>query len=482
MSLPLSAVQKRVLDTALVDRDTLASNSSWSFMVGGEDYTRFLEDDPERASFLTAMDPTRAIKEHSFSAGDGPAMLLDATIPARLPETLEYKDATLDQVIDGVPFRVFTGEVVTVDTSERGYTTLSCASRSTRTENVALPSTLLEYSNSDPGNALYEVLSTLGYGSHVDIPQIPEQTFTRLGDDAFSWTDRVSDVAEAIREDTGLTFFDDGHGVARGYLEESLTKAGASVMELEAGIDLVDYEHATRYTERYSEIRVFYVRSDGVDELLARVETGIPGLGPLDIEVSDTSILKAQDRAFREALTIQTDHREATFTLLFPLPHLSRTDTLAITEVERGAKRGRPGRWRRRYLMRLTGFSADETKRMSVSGIQRMVSEVFEEEPESIAVGPVSGIVHPPFGTDYLGEPYFSDSLAWVSQDADGIHLILNVERAEADGVLIFVDPTDVGVVVASERPLSAFTADVRVSDERTIGVLGDHTIGVLSA
>ncbi len=445
MSLPLTRRQINTLADALAPegRKTLASRSRYRLLLGGEDFSHLL-------------------KSHSYEAGDGPAMILTATIAATLPGTLEHESATLEQLIEGESFRVFTGEVVIVDAdSERGYTVVSCASTSTHLDGTPLPDTLTSFVQSESRTALYEVLSVLlrpgGYAG-LDISQPTEAIFDRSGEDEYSWTDHLSDVAEAIREDTGLTFFDDGHNVARGYLEESLTRAGEPLMELVAGADLVDYSHATLYMQKYSKVRVYRARTDGTNELLASANTGVRAVGdkPLDIEVSDPDALKAGDRAFREALAIQADHREASFDLLYPIPHLTRTDTLGVTESIKGFHKGRAGTWIRRHLFRVTGFSGDESKRMSVSGVQREVSAEFVVTPERVPVERASGVARGPFGTDYLGDPYFSDSLAWVSLDADG-DPIFNVEGAEADGVYIFAHPTDANVVVVSMRPLSEF-------------------------
>lgn len=464
----LTAAQIKALDEALRDRRILASRSRYELHIGDDDYSHLL-------------------KSHTYSCGDGPAMVLTAVIAARLDESLEGKGVRFEQVINGTPYRVFTGEAIDLDTdTDVGYTTLSAASASTQLEGTPLPPTITEFNNADPRTALFEVLSVLmgpaGY-SNIDIAPKPEGVFTRLASksEGYYWTDRLSGVAENIREDTGLTFFDDGNSQAVGYLEDSLTRPEEPLIELVAGEDLINYRHSSRYRERYSEVRV-YRSVDGIPLPLASAKTGIPGNKPLDIQTEDPSVLAAQDRAFREALAIQTDSRLGEFELLYPLPHVTRVDTLAVTELERGVRRGKPGQWVRRYLFRVTGFSGSETKRMSVSGVQRRVSEEFLEEPRSVPLSASRGAVRAFYGPDYLGRLYFG--VAWVRYDPTK-GLVFYPDLAAESGVSVTYG-AHYGIAIAElgwtpPSPPPDTPTNVRGSDERLLGELGDYTIGALS-
>lgn len=426
MSNRLTATQTQALTAALRDRRTLASRSRYELHIGDDDYSRFL-------------------KSHNYSVDDGPAMVLSAVIAARLDESLEGKPVRFEQVIDGTPFTVFTGEAIDLDTdTDVGYTTLSAASASTHLEATPLPPTITEFNNADPRTALFEVLSVLvgpaGY-SNIDISVKPEGVFTRLASkgEGYYWTDRLSGVAEAIRDDTGLTFFDDGSSQAVGYLEDSLTRPEDPLLDLVAGEDLINYRHSSRYRERYSEVRVYRALDNGVPNLLASAKTGIAGDRPLDIQTEDPNVLAAQDRAFREALAIQTDLRLGEFELLYPLPHMTRMDTLAVTELERGVRRGKPGQWVRRYLLRITSFSGSETKRMSVSGIQRLASEEFLEEPRTVPLTTSQGATRAPMGFDYRGHLYFDESLGFVSL-VEGRGLVFDEVAAAKKGVTVTLE------------------------------------------
>lgn len=417
----LSPRQRRAWEEALRDKGSIASRTRPRLLLDGKDYTR-------------------SVKEWSSSGKNEPALVLEATVADELSPDLEGKEAALDLVLNGVPFAVFRGEVLVVDPDDAGYSGVSCATSGFHLPGTEIPPAIRQFNQSYPSTALYEILSLLsgpgGYAG-IDIPLLTEPRFTRLGNDGYAFTHRASDAAGDIRKDTGLTFFDDGDNVARGFVEESLEKPGEPVAEFTVGVDCVGYKHPSRFEERYSEVRVYLENRDADEALLAtaRIEGKARRNKPLDISTSDPSRVNAQLQANREALKRSTDLEDAEFTVLYPVPFLSRADTVAVTETKKGERKGKRGKWKRRYLVRVSELSHSEDKRMPLKGVQKLDKEEFIADPILVpdfrSPQPLAAL----WGSNYREKPYFDASLPWARDAGD--YVALDVEVAAAHGIAI---------------------------------------------
>lgn len=153
----------------------------------------------------------------------------------------------------------------------------------------------------------------------------------------------------------------------------------------------------------------------------------------------------------------------------------------AVRDVER-----REGRFRETYSLRiddgLSGTPKDWTMDLSGSGLlsaERKIGSARIELPhDGSGVIPYSESV--PFGYTAQGEPYVDEEAQWARLENG--QLVLDTYAAANDYISIVYDPTRNALVIGDDitkppdRP-----SNVRASDTRTLGELGEYTIGELN-
>ncbi len=264
--IPLTRRQLSAVTQAAKDRLSLASACDYVLTIGGKDYTRFVDE-------LKTPDQ------------DGPAVVLEGKVLAYLPETLEHEECRVEHVVGGERITSYLGEVDRIEA--RGYYSTFLAATPSRYARDTLlgdgPEDDLDYVDAEPSDALYEVASRLDYGG-VEIPRVPRPLFTRAGDDAFRWTDAISEVYEAIRgataldealgESTGLVLEDTPLGAAVGRVKGSVFGDEAPAWVFEEGLDFGygDLSVESRREGRYGKVVVWRALPDDTHENLAEAE------------------------------------------------------------------------------------------------------------------------------------------------------------------------------------------------------------------
>lgn len=403
-------------------------------------------------------DYTALVEEFGYGAGDPaggePAVVLEATIAADVPRARVRKPCRVTWMVRGESFVGF--DAVVVDLSESGPgTTLKAATAGFELEKISVgdgPSENLEFGGAKPHLALYEILDRAEYDEY-DIPPVDKPRIYQQGVDKINWTDSLSDVTELIGEESGLWLSDAPVNIAGGYLEGPVT--GETEWTFTEGLDFdfgaLEVGEAGEPGERYSRVVIYKVLQNGEHERIAGARIDNAGVPVSERavyrhELSDEDTDSAFETARRLAEELGTNEVSLSFPVSYPTPWLIRGAVIRVI----GRKLTGVGVVEREYRARINTF--DYTRTGGVLGaVGERVSETSTPYEEPAFSTP--GAVKASYGFDYLGEPYFSDSLAWVTQDADGRHLILNVERAAADGVYVYVAGDNQFTVVVSTEP-----------------------------
>lgn len=444
----LSKLQREVLYAAAEDRLELANRIQPVLTIAGISYD--------------GKDARVGVEDRTVEGTDSePAVMLKGVVSGELPEGVEVAMDFLVFAPDGrfARYDGFRGRVVWRKT-ERGATEFEAYTRGYEWKRTPLKAET-EWLNAPAGLVLLSAMGVLQYAEYDFPPSLAEPLVNAVGPERFKYYDTVGEAVTLVEGDTRRVV-----DTARNHVGMyALTRpAGESVWEIREGVDCdagsIGIE--TPDDERYHSVAV-YSDVEGVQETLATAEIDNAGA---DVPVTSVYPMEytqddaAAGRVARTMALVEADRRaHDARKLTVPLPYwpfwIDRGEFVTVytqryvdEPPKFAAGESAPGVVTGKYLMRHDGFSWGPSRaEASMTGDAVELGVSYKATPR--ALRRVSGgVSHAPFGLNYMGEPYFSDSLAWVSLDPDGIHLILNVERAEADGVLIFVDPTDAGVVV----------------------------------
>lgn len=373
------------------------------------------------------------IKELGYG-GDGPAVVLEARIAARLPKALMHSPCRVDWQVLGELLPGFVGEVVYVRPRayHKGsfYTDIIAATGSYHADKTPVGQTL-SYTNADPSLVLYEAASTLDYAD-IDIPETEKPKFTRSGPDALQWTAKVSEVYEAVREETQLELYDTPLGVARADRRRSVNSEGAVAWTFEEGVDIPQGElsvtpttlgeDGTEEEGRYARVAVYRVNSEGEHIRLAEAEVDNHGEPTRDdaeylIELTDEETDSAYEAAFREALRLSENTVSVEFPVVYAPFFLHRGDVVVVTEREITLE----GVYRRSYRLRLLSVEVDGRPRPA--GTCKALGAPFgAEEFTPRATGERRSLVAPAaelIGLDWLGRDFLDTELAGVYAGTD---------------------------------------------------------------
>lgn len=428
-----NASDQAVVEAALRS-DNPAARTEWEFWIG----PRNLDARVEALSY--------------GREGDSIAVALEAELSGALNPKTKGEDVTVDVVVAGIPTRRFTG---------RAHKPVSSGSSSKLLSNTAgwwaggessvKLGRLRFFAGYSPKRAAEEMLLRLPYTGDVDVEETAQETFARGAVEPFLKTDETKGVLDAVTDETMVVFKDHRLNGVRGAVPRPAPLSGDVVWTFVVGRDCgPDAFSYSPETNEYRDVLAYRIRADGTVEDMAYAE--IPGstapegatyLIPIETEGPE-GYAEARQKVNEAATNLV--HGESGWSLDLPWIHvlLEEDDVVEVLEPTEDES----DLILRRWLCRVDLIKDDAfEKAQTLSGLGTYREERVEKTEILVPVGS-GAVVRPLFGLNYLGEPYFSDSLAWVSEDPDGIHLILNVERAEADGVLIFVDPTDAGAVV----------------------------------
>lgn len=425
----LTSAQKRVLDhyrTGDNWRD-FASATRHRLAIGGEDVTRRMKTEEGGPA---------------VEGTSGPSLLFAATLSGRhegiAGRPVELAAMVRDPARPGaeVGFPLFTGEAVRVRV-EGGYTDLDAASSGHHHEGTPLGRNM-EFPAYHPSTVALEALELLrdsgGYAG-VDIAPLKEPRFDAVLDKGFRFDQSVKDLLGELEGQTGLSIRDDPLNVARGLRTRDLLRPGEPIWELEADRDVVGYQHEERTTERYSHVWVVGPDEDATGPLaVAKVDSPGVRFRPLIVETDDPDPVKAEQLAVDEANLLNARAEDADFTVVHPLVHLVRGDTVAITEHERDSERG--GRWRRRYLCKVLTYRSTPDKRVECSGVQTLDAEEFVLDQKRGSIPSPVGPYRPPMGRRHDGVPYLDDALGFVRHHPDEKRTAIDEVEAAVLGVV----------------------------------------------
>lgn len=373
-------------------------------MIPGPDISSYLISPELAKRSLTyqlkiAGEPQENIVNLSYEA-DGPAMVLDCTLPFRLPSTLEGKEVTVDLRLGPGLYRTFTGEALRPEGKS-----FQAASGSFWDPILDEDTT---YSNAAPRSVAYSVLRIGERYAGIDVPLPETPKFTRVGENEYPWITKVSEVLDALEEEAQLTILDDGRNVARGFLTPSLESPGEPEFSWNSEKHLTSFTHSARFQERYSEVRVYTTLSSGQVIELARAEVDNGPIHPpkgqiLPIEVTNSTAVdlsqRAREQAYQEAIRRAHAPDEGDMDCVFIDPRIERADSGRVAEVDRSEDEVLTTS----YGVVITSFShtlvedGNDVKTASYSYVAQRLSETFtllqhkEFAHESVWTGAVMG-------------------------------------------------------------------------------------------
>ena len=442
--IPMSSRQRAALDAASRDRLSLGSACPFVLTIGGVDYTRLIGEE----GYLR------------IPPQEGPAVVLEGRVAARLPSALEGAECRVEHVVRGERIESYLGRIDWI--KARGYYSDFLAATGSRdAEDTNLgdgPEDDLEYRAAAPSSALYEAASRLRDSYRgIEIPRVATPLFTRSssapGDAPFRWTDKVSELYEAIRTDSGLAAEDTPLNVLGARPVTSVLSEAVPAWTFEEGRD---FDHDGLSVEPREEAR--YARVSGYRMVAgAPVVAGPKGGAKVDthgravrkdstllMDLSDSTEEEAYAAVYRKALELSENPLLLSFPCIYAPFWLERGDPVLV----RGKEITAAGTHLREYRARLTSNAPDLWEREGqLRAMGGLASETFvPRRRRAVAVRPTA--YRPPLGFNHLGEPYLSGGLPWVTPDPDGIHVRLNVALAREMGVELLIDPTDEGAVV----------------------------------
>lgn len=431
-------------------------------LIGGVDWTDRVEgcvrrcernDDPE-------------------DGGEGqprPALICEVVLAGRI-EGLGGEIVELDRLVDGVPHRVFTGEVLEADPKPE-ETSVLCASGGTWNAEISFGERT-SFPGSPASTAAYSILRRNERYRRISIPRVP-QPFVRRGSRDYQANAKLSIALDEIRRESGLVVLDRGDGTATGWVPPPMNSPGEPKVWYEVGvhIDEETFSAKPRREGSYRDAWAYRIAPDGEVLTLSRrplerrrgtltppkgadfeIELSgageaeqNPGAPPLLVPLSTT----AHQRTELAARRFSYHERDLELTVLFSDPRLERTDVIGV--IHRTTEAGRAVL--RRYAMPVEGFSDDAmTNEETYVGAAVVLSEEWAEEPRSTAPGSLvtnvsGGVERMPYGLDHNGHLYVPSS--WSRYDP-GRGLVLDATAARREeGVDVSFDPAR-GVVISS--------------------------------
>lgn len=367
-------------------------------MIAGPEISRYLVS-PEVAKrslsyqLKIAGEPVTEIRNLSYEA-DGPALVLDCTLPFRVSRSVEGKDITVDLRLGPGLYRTFTGEALRPE--DRSF---QAASASFWDPIIDEDKT---FSDAAPRSVAYYALLKRDY-SGIDVAEPESPKFTRTGEDLLPWITTVSEILDALEEEAGLLVLDDGRNVARGFLTSALEVPGEPLFRWTTDTHLRGFSHSPRFSERYSEVRVYRtLPSGGVEEMAkAAIDNGRirpPAGQVLTIEISDSDAAdiyqRAREQAYEEATRRAEADEEGSCESVFIDPRLERGDSGVITEVAREMD----GIYTSVYAVKIKGFShvlvedGSDVKEATYELTESLLSETVEEATVDTLYGTSVGV------------------------------------------------------------------------------------------
>lgn len=398
-------------------------------------YRLILEGDdasPERASasythrlYIGETEYTGRLRElRTFAEEGGIAIVLEATVAARLPLSVEGAPVALDTYLAGARMSAFRGECLRP--TPGAATKIVAASSGKRLESKKLAAKTT-YDGLEPHVVLNDVLSRARY-RNLDIPRVTRPLFRRsagaVADDSLNQTTPLSEVVEAVRLEADVRVYDDGENVARGFRAASLERPGEVVAEWEVGRhirrsgDEDGFSYSYAHETRYSEVRCYRVDDSGAVVVLAKA----PVWGKvadsdeiLYVEVSDDSVDasdSAYDIAYREAHRLSSDAWSLdTLETVMIDERVERGDTVAVTEEVAGTLY--------RWLVRVAALDKDHlAKRAKYGGALTLARSeaVVRRLPGRARALQTRRVL---YGTDPTGSLYAPASWVYVTPQGD---------------------------------------------------------------
>lgn len=421
----LTKRQKDAIARAAENRLRLGSACDYVLTIGGRDYTPLVEH-------------LRVLPQ------DGPAVVLEGTVGARLPKDLEDEECVVEHVVGGERIESYLGEIDSL--SAKGYrSTFLAATASRHAEKTPLgegPDDDPDFFSARPSDALYQIASILAdVYRGTEIPVVAKPAFTRTNSrepqDGFSWDDYVSEAYEAIRDQTGLAAEDTPLSVLTGRLETAVSGDSEPLWVFEEGVDFGDGELSVeaRKEGRYARVVSWRELEDGTHRPLEEAPVDHSGR---KVHRRATYLLEhAEDdpeayrATFRKAQEFADNTEVLSWPCVYPPFWLKRGDPVLVKSREITLE----GTWKREYRARLASNAPDLHARTGqLEAVGRLASEVFEKRAEA-AAGARADAVRAPYGLDHLERAYFDASLPWVRDVGDYVEL--DTEVAAFYGVTI---------------------------------------------
>ncbi|QIN79589.1 hypothetical protein GBA65_14870 [Rubrobacter marinus] len=435
----LTSRQLAAIREASRNRLSYASATERLLTIAGKDYS----------GFLKAESGALRIRDQ-----EGPAVVLEGTLQTRLPLSADQEECRVDYLVKGERIPGFLGKVVSLST--RGYRTNFLAATpfydAPTTPIGEGPDDDLDYLNAAPTDALYELASRVAGYRAVEIPRIALPRFTAQGGDAFRWNDYVSESVEVVEGASGIVFEDTPLSVATARAEGTVLGDAEPEWTFEEGIDF-DFEElevSSRQEGRYARVVAWRELADGTVQRLASAEVDN---GPRKVDRDATSFVEHADGPGESAHQLVRDRAhelgQNEFGLAFPCRYIPVGLARGAPVLVRGRERIPGGTIVREYRSRLTGVSPDIwAKKGQLTAVGTQTREVFEASKRE-AARPRADAVRPPLGRDWLGRPYLSTSLPWVSYDPVTGRGVIDREKAKEEGFDVYYDEEEERIMVA---------------------------------
>lgn len=339
----------RRIEEVLTRRDA-ARNIGWRLLIGGEDFTR-------------------RVKDGGYTTEDGPAIALDIDVAGVVSESLEGEEAVLEWIVDNIPVPAFTGTVTDVIGGAL-ISTVQGATPGEAIERTELGD-YLAYGGANPSTVIHDALSRVtGYQQGlVRISPIQRPKFRRQDSDAYSATDFVGDIVEAVQEENPrLVYYDSADGGCDVFIEPNLAHMPEPVWTFEVGVNIKreDFEDG-REDDKYRHVivrRAVVAPVAGTDPwvVLARVEvegSRAPVGTVLRIDVTDDDLEGAFAQAHEAAQAQAYRIGRISWIATYVHPLLERGDVVAVINPGKDAL----GPYRERWLCVLDRASCSEVRR-----------------------------------------------------------------------------------------------------------------------
>ncbi len=391
------------------------------------------------------------------SGEEEPGQVLTAKIAKPMSRRSRALDCEWDILVDGVPFRRFTGKVLLAKWGQ-GTTELTAVTGGFWNGKVQLrgDSKRIEYVNEPPTDVVYDaILRNRGYDhAFTELEPIQNPKITLAGESGFSWIDKVSDPLQAVEAQIPMLQVDNfrnGFSCRKDLGAARLPLTGTRLF-VGTDIDADDFGW-TPSEEQYSGVMAYRELEDGTIDVRAKVELvdspAPPGvyyeieLGP---EMGD-------DAAYQQVYDVSEKIAGGIFDGSYPVEHVRATvedgDGILIVQPDIDGNDVVIRYWSAEVLTQNPAFpqgthnmscrmvitheevqkppkveqnpiSRIKTIPMLLAGDERTIESFGDLTIEQIGSGSDVPGAAPLYGLDAYGNHYADESLGWVYVDANG--------------------------------------------------------------